>query len=117
MKQVVQRWVGHRASHAVIGEDALLIEQGGGRLSIGMIRKIVTELGQRAGVPINPHRLRDTFGTTMLDHDVEVERIMKMMGHTQRAQTLAYARVNPPKVKESHDAVMNPELRRLLGHG
>lgn len=115
LKQSVQRYLVHRASHAVVGEDALLIQQSGARLSIGSIRKIVTELGDKAGVAINPHRLRDTFGTVMLDNDVAVERIMKMMGHTNRAQTLAYARVNDHKVKESHDAVMNPTLGRLLG--
>jgi site-specific recombinase XerD len=115
LKQSVQRYLVHRATHAEVGEDALLIQQSGARLSISSIRKIVTELGDRAGVPINPHRLRDTFGTTMLDNDVQVERIMKMMGHTNRAQTMAYARVNDHKVKESHDAVMNPALNRLLG--
>lgn len=115
IKQVVQRWLAHRAKYAKIGEDALLVDQNGNRLSLQMIRKIVTECGARAGISVNPHRLRDTFGTTMLDNDVEVERIMKMMGHTQRSQTLAYARVNDHKVKESHDRVMNPMIERLLG--
>jgi site-specific recombinase XerD len=117
LKIVVQRWLVQRAKYAKRGEDALLVDQNGNRLSIDMIRQIVTKLGERAGVPINPHRLRDSFGTTMLDNDVEVERIMKMMGHTQRAQTLAYARVNDHKVKESHDRVMNPLIKKLLGTG
>lgn len=115
MKQIVQRWLIQRARKAVPGEDALLIDQEGKPLSSQMIRKIVTECGQRAGITINPHRLRDSFGTKLLDNDVPVERIMKMMGHTQRSQTLAYARVNDPKLKESHDAVMNPLLSALVG--
>jgi integrase/recombinase XerD len=114
LKGVVQRWLSVRAKNADFAEDALVIDQGGNRLSIAMIRKIVTECGTRAGLSINPHRLRDTFGTTMLDHDVEVERIMKMMGHTQRAQTLAYSRVNDPKVLESHERVMGPLVNKLL---
>lgn len=114
MQQVVQRWLVHRAKHAVPGEDALIIDQFGKPLTIHMVRKIVTECGARAGITVNPHRLRDSFGTTMLDHDVEVERIMKIMGHTQRSQTLAYARVNDHKVAESHNRVMNPLIHRLL---
>ena len=114
MKQVIQRWLRIRASKSNVGEDALLVGSNGDRMSIQMIRKIVTEIGHTAGVSINPHRLRDTFGTTMLDNDVEVERIMKMMGHTQRSQTLAYARVNDHKLKESHDRVMDPILDHLL---
>lgn len=115
MKQVVARWLVHRSRHQIPGDDSLLIDQQGHQMSDGMVYKIVTELGQRASVRINPHRLRDTFGTIMLDNDVPVERIMKMMGHTNRTQTLAYSRVNEPKVKESHDEVMNPLLHKLLG--
>lgn len=115
LKQVVQRWLIHRAKHAVPGEDALFIDNNGRPLSPHLIRKIITELGANAGISVNPHRLRDSFGTTMLDHDVEVERIMKLMGHTQRSQTLAYARVNDHKVKESHDKVINPLIDKLLG--
>lgn len=115
MKQVVQRWLIHRAKKATPGEDALLIDQQGQPLSTKMIYKIVTDTGTRAGITINPHRLRDSFGTKLLDSDVPVERIMKMMGHTQRAQTMAYARVNDPKLKESHDSVMNPLINQLIG--
>jgi site-specific recombinase XerD len=115
MKQIVQRWLLVRAKNAVAGEDALLIDSHGKALSPAMVYKIVTELGQRAGVTINPHRLRDSFGTKLLESDVPVERIMKMMGHTQRAQTLAYARVNDHTLKASHDAVMNPLIHKLLG--
>lgn len=115
MKAVVGRWLRIRAGRAQVGEDSLLIDHYGKPLTSHVIRKIVNELGRRAGVAVNPHRLRDTFGTVMLDGDVPVERIMKMMGHTNRAQTLAYSRVNDPKVKESHDAVMQPLITKLLG--
>jgi len=115
LKTVVQRYLRVRATHAKLGEDALFIDAQGGPLTAHSIRKIISDLGQRAGLRINPHRLRDSFGTTMLDNDVPVEQIMKMMGHTQRAQTLAYARVNDHKIKESHDAVVNPLIHKLLG--
>lgn len=115
LKQIIQRWLVWRGKHGVVGEDALLIDQSGKRLSTSMIYKIITELGARSGVAINPHRLRDTFGTVMLDNDVPIERISKMMGHTNRAQTLAYARVNDKKLAESHGSVMGPLLDKLVG--
>lgn len=115
MQMAVARYLQHRSKHAQRDEDALLINQEGRRLSTEMIRRIVTECGARAGIALNPHRLRDTFGTTMLDNDVPVERIMKMMGHTNQAQTLAYSRVSDPTLKQSHDLVMTPLLKQLLG--
>ena len=115
IKQVVHRWLTHRAKFAILEEDALIIDQQGKRLRAPVVYKIVTELGVRAGISINPHRLRDSFGTMMLDNDVSVERLMKLMGHSQRSQTLAYARVNDHKVKEEHDRVINPLIHKLLG--
>lgn len=115
LKKSVQRYLRVRAGKANVGDDALFIDSGGRPLTTHSMRKIITDLGRRAGVAINPHRLRDTFGTTMLDHDVPVEQIMKMMGHTQQAQTLAYSRVNDYKIKESHDKVVNPLINKLLG--
>lgn len=116
MKNVVQRYLIQRGQRPNLpGVSNLLIDQQGNELSIEAIRKIVTDLGARAGVTINPHRMRDTFGTKMLDADVPVERIMVMLGHTQRSQTLAYSRLNDPKLKESHDAVMDPLIKKLTG--
>lgn len=116
MKLVVGRYLRWRGKAAIHEEPALLIDSQGKRLSIHMLRKVLVDLGVRAGVKINPHRLRDTFGTKMLDADVELERIMKLMGHSDPQQTLAYSRLNDPKLKESHDRVMNPLLHALLGN-
>jgi integrase/recombinase XerC len=117
IKGVIQRYLRVRAAYAQVGEDALIIDKNGAPLSLHSMRAVITDLGKRASVDVNPHRFRDSFGTTMLDNDVPVERIMKMMGHTQRAQTLAYSRVNNPKLKESHDAVMAPLLHKLTTGG
>jgi site-specific recombinase XerD len=114
MKKVFTRWAGQRARHQVLGEDALLITQAGTRLSKENIREIVTDLGKMAGISINPHRLRDTCGTNLLDDDVPVERVAVILGHTNIKQTLAYSKVNDHKVAESHEAAMDPRLAALF---
>lgn len=114
MKEIVGRWLTQRMKKAVTGEDALLLNNEGRPMTTASIYKVVTDLGAKAGVTINPHRLRDSFGTKLLESDVPVERIMRMMGHTQKSQTLAYARVMDHTLKDSHDAVMNPLLHALI---
>lgn len=114
LKDAVQRWLRHRARYAKVGEDALLVDQDGKRLSIQMIRQIVTQLGERSGVPVHPHRLRDTCGTNLLDDNVPIERVAKILGHASVAQTRTYARVNDQAVKDSHEASMNARLNGLL---
>lgn len=114
MKQVMLRWLPIRGGRAIAGEDALLIEQGGNRLGIDAIRKTITELGRSAGVDINPHRIRDTVGTKMLSADVAVERVQKILGHTNVKQTLQYAAVVDRKVAEDHSRVIDAPLEGLL---
>jgi integrase/recombinase XerC len=113
-KRVFQRWSAVRGRHAIPEENALLITQGGKRLTKDDIYKIVVALGEKAGVSVNPHQLRDTCGTHLLDDDVPVERVSKILGHTNTRQTLAYARVNNHKVAESHQNSMDPRLRNLF---
>jgi site-specific recombinase XerD len=78
------RWLRHRGVHAKFGEDALLIDQSGGRLSVDRIRAIVVDCGVRGGVTISPHRLSDTLGASLVDTTLPVERIMRLMGYADR---------------------------------
>lgn len=116
MKLVVRRWLPVRARHAVVGEDALLIDQQGKRMSSDMAYKTVADLGSKAGFNVHPHQLRDTCGTHLLDSDMEVERVMKILGHTNVKQTLSYSQVNDRKVAEAHERAMTPRLNSLLFH-
>lgn len=113
-KQVVNRWLRHRARHVQRGEDALLINRRGVRISQQRIGEVISALGKRAGVEVNPHRFRDTLGTGLLDQGVPVEVAMKLLGHTNREQTMAYSRVSDPVVTRAHEQVVTEGLRQLL---
>jgi site-specific recombinase XerD len=106
IKTIIKRYLPHRGRYldrnaAPEDRDALFLSLKGTRYSIASMRLMITQLADHAGVKVNPHRLRDTAGTHMLDADMPVERVMKVLGHSRREQTLAYARVNDPKVYES----------------
>lgn len=116
IKRVYQRWSAARARHAATGEDALLITTAGTRLPKESIRTIITELGRAAGITINPHRMRDTCGTTLLDCDVPAERVQVILGHANLKDTLTYARVNNRKVLESAEDAMDPRLFDLFSN-
>jgi len=116
IKKVYTRWAINRERHAVVGEDALIIASNGRRMPNRHIAKIIYDLGDRAGIQVNPHRLRDTCGTHLLDADVPVERVMKILGHATTEQTLAYSRVNDHKVKESLEKAMDPRLANLFSN-
>lgn len=115
IRDTVSRYLRARTQYAAPGEDALLIDQQGRAISIQTVRKVITDLGKAAGVDVNPHRLRDTFGTDAINSDMPVERISKIMGHTNLRQTLAYSDINNRSLYEAHDTAMTPRLNRLLG--
>lgn len=55
------------------------------------------------------HTLRDTFATRMLKKGMPLERLSKLMGHTNTAMTLKYAQIEPEDVVD--------EARRIINAG
>lgn len=115
MKNLLQRWLVQRGRKAVPNEDALFIDYSGGRMSTGMIYKIITELGHRAGVRLSPLRLRETFGATLLDSGISMEEVMRMLGVRNETQALAYARPGYDRnLVEAYREAMAPFYERLF---
>jgi site-specific recombinase XerD len=116
LKGVVVRYLQVRARYAKVGEDALLINDRGDRLSTDRIYQIFKALADKAGVDVNPHRMRDTFATLMNDGGVPIEYLQQMMGHSNRSQTMSYTKINNPVLAAAHQKAMNPVLHTLAPH-
>ena len=54
-------------------------------------------------VAVNQHRLRDTFGTRLLDAGVSLDRARKLMGHKSIVMTLRYAETRPQHLRDAID--------------
>jgi site-specific recombinase XerD len=53
--------------------------------------------------PLHSHMARHTFATWALSHNVPIEIVSKMLGHTNITQTQRYAKVLPKAVKSEFD--------------
>lgn len=114
IKQAVARYLPLRGTKSRVGEDALILGNDGGRLTHSSIRRIIVGLGEDAGVKVNPHRLRDTCGTDLVNADMPLERVAKILGHSDLRMTRAYSETRNKRVAEDHDRVMGARLDGLL---
>lgn len=79
-------------------------------------------LGQMAGIKtrLHSHLARHTFATWMLSHDIPIEHVSKMLGHTNITQTQRYAKVLAQSVYDDFSKVaakMAPPRRKRKGKG
>jgi integrase len=56
--------------------------------------------------PINPHRLRHTYATTLLTGGISIVVLQKLLGHRSIRMTLRYAAVVPTKAIEDYFAAL-----------
>ena len=66
------------------------------------INRYLKKIGEMAKVEkkLHFHLARHTFGTTLLNSDVNAFVISQMMGHSKLSQTYSYTRVNTNKMKD-----------------
>ncbi len=79
-------------------------------------------LGQMAGIKtrLHSHLARHTFATWMLSHDIPIEHVSKMLGHTNITQTQRYAKVLAQSVYDDFSKIaakMAPPKRKCKDKG
>ena len=74
-------------------------------------------LGQMAGIKtrLHSHLARHTFATWMLSHDIPIEHVSKMLGHTNITQTQRYAKVLAKDVYDDFDMVAEKMEKKKKG--
>ena len=77
------------------------------RLSNADYNRHLKALGQMAGIKtrLHSHLARHTFATWMLSHDIPIEHVSKMLGHTNITQTQRYAKVLAQSVYDDFSKV------------
>lgn len=83
-------------------EEYLFINRFHQQLSEQSVRIMIDKLEKKLELPyhITPHMFRHTFATQLLEKDVDIRYIQKILGHSSIAVTQIYTHVSYPKQKE-----------------
>lgn len=76
-------------------QDALFLNQQGGRLQARAVQMLVPRWVQRTGIAkqVTPHTLRHTFATSLLNRTGNLLLVQKALGHSNVTTTQIYAHV------------------------
>lgn len=73
------------------------------RLRPGGVRFILNRIAERAGVEnVHPHRFRRTFATSLADRGMQVQEIMRLLGHTNINTTMEYVSMSDDRIRISY---------------
>lgn len=104
-QQAVEHWLhGGRPVFANGNSgNAVFIGVRGRRIDQRVVRQVVHEQAEQAGVPdISPHALRHSAATHMLDGGADLREVQEMLGHSSLQTTQRYTHVSIEQLKDRY---------------
>ena len=94
-------------------DEALFVSQQGNRLTHRSIQKRMETWGIRQGLNshLNPHKLRHSFATHMLEASSDLRAIQELLGHSNLSTTQIYTHLNFQHLAEVYDQA-HPRAKR-----
>ncbi|OOF39215.1 tyrosine recombinase XerC [Rodentibacter rarus] len=110
--QALQQWLKVRLLFNP-KDEALFVSQRGNRISHRAIQKRLETWGIRQGLNshLNPHKLRHSFATHMLEASADLRAVQELLGHSNLSTTQIYTHLNFQHLADVYDQT-HPRARR-----
>ena len=99
-------WLARRAEMAATEVTALFVSRRGTRISPRMVELRLARWAQRQGLglKVNPHMLRHSFATHLLQSSGDLRAVQEMLGHASIATTQVYTHLDFQHLAKVYDA-------------
>ncbi|AWB66367.1 tyrosine recombinase XerC [Saccharobesus litoralis] len=113
-KQAMQAWLKVRFESSQSPNNALFTSIHGNRLSVRQCRARMKLWGQKQGLSkhLNPHKLRHSFATHMLEGSQDLRAVQELLGHENLATTQVYTHLDFEHLSKVYDQA-HPRARKL----
>ena len=93
-QSAINKWIEERRKISTV-DGALFVNLRGGRISTRSIQERIKNLALRQGLPpVNPHMLRHSFATHLLESSGDLRSIQELLGHSSLSTTQIYTRLD-----------------------
>jgi len=95
----LERWIAMRQPRA-LADNAMFLNRSGTRISARSVARILEQYGRLSGLkePLNPHALRHSFATHLLDHGADLRSLQELLGHRRLTTTQIYTHVTRERI-------------------
>lgn len=94
-------------------DNALFVSQNGNRINISTIAKRMEKwaIHQGIGTHLNPHKLRHSFATHLLESSGDLKAVQELLGHANLSTTQIYTHLDFKRLAEIYDQT-HPRAKR-----
>lgn len=100
---VLERWLELIPSAP---DTPLLLNRRGQVMTVNGVQERLRHYTDKLGVPITCHQLRHTYARQLVEHEMPVTTLAKLMGHTALSTTQVYIAGADPQVRQAYQAAM-----------
>ena len=112
-RAALQQWLMRRAQWTATGEPALFVGRNGRRLGARSVQLRLSHWARHQGltVPVNPHMLRHSFASHLLESSGDLRAVQELLGHADISTTQIYTHLDFQHLAKVYDAA-HPRARR-----